>query len=93
MPTPALIADDEPAPASDDNDLVALAMTQLADLCEKFGDGMVAAWVGLSLEGGLTSNVIRKATGANGQNGKAIRDQIKTVTTLVKNTQSSESPV
>lgn len=62
-----------------------VVMGQLADLVGKHGD-LVRAWVDLAIDGELTTNIIRKATGANGQTGKAIRDRIEGVVNgVVKN--------
>lgn len=99
VPAHPLLVDDEPEPATadsrvdDDHNPTLPPMEQLPDLRGKFGDDLVATWINMALAGDLTTNAIRKATGANGQNGKAIRDRIEAVTTLVKNTHVSESPV
>lgn len=74
-------------------DLVALAMDQLTELREKLGDDLIAAWVGMALEGDLTTNAIRKAARKDGVVGKRIRDEIESVTTLVKNTHVFDSSV
>jgi hypothetical protein len=69
-----------------------MIMDRLSDLRGKFGDDLVSEWVALAMSEDLSTNAIRKATGANGQNGKRIREQIEGVVNVVRDTHDSESP-
>lgn len=68
-----------------------IAMEHLADVVDQWGIDVVNGWIEAAIDGSLSANAIRKATGRNNDYAKSLRNRIETSVQGVLNTHDLES--